>query len=601
MNTTKDDQGGQSILSLSFGSFKIDELKDFQPAVVLPVKRPPNNNKPSTAPKPHGVNLSTNNANALTCTQNINGLALPLTSKKNETQNVLHPPSSPVAPPPPSHHSTPPLEAAAIQPRPIKDEQYISTPVPKSWAFVVGASPKTPRPIEVKPPPSEIGPSASCVTSPRSVVSLIVNNGANTQLTSRQTDHKSPPSAPAPILDLLRDFPTVPPLVLQPRGLVNPTNTCFMNVVLQSLMNCHIFVYLLSKLNAMDLPKEQYHVLSKFLQLFHEFKTPPALLSQSKGSPAAKQKHANLLLAKPLLPDFFFDLFTAFGKRAGTVVKDGEHVRQQDAQEFLCFLLDSMHEELLSMDNEIPEKEERKSAEIHGEDKSAESDGWEEVGRKNTTSIILTKDTYSPSPISHIFGGKLRSSVRKQGDKASVTIQPFYCLPLDIEPPQVKTLEDALTLFMSPEMLEGYTCSKRNVEIHASKQTTLEQLPKVLILVLKRFTYDSSQAHKLDKHVSFPSHLAIRSSFLSHDRVATDAQRQYKLFAVASHHGKVPAKGHYTCDININDHWFHFDDTSVISVPPQTVQSRKAYILFYKQLDPITSQKEDECKKIKIQ
>lgn len=87
-----------------------------------------------------------------------------------------------------------------------------------------------------------------------------------------------------------------------------------------------------------------------------------------------------------------------------------------------------MHEEWLAS------KQNSKTSGKGPSRESTDSGEWEQVGRKNKSAIILTKESeIHTSPITDIFGGQLRSSVKKHGDKASVTIQPFYCLPLDIE------------------------------------------------------------------------------------------------------------------------------------------------------------------------
>jgi len=340
------------------------------------------------------------------------------------------------------------------------------------------------------------------------------------------------------------------------------------NVVLQSLMHCNVFVQLLNKIAASNFPSKKLPVFTKFAQLNNEFKP-------SKNFPP-----------QPLLPEFFYDLLLPFSERTGVPYKTGDQVNQQDAQEFMNFLLDLMHEEL------VPLLTKADKAGQNGHQQEENSEEWEEVGKKNKSAIIVSKgESFAVSPITLIFGGKLRSIVRMhhQGAKPSVTIQPFYCLHLDIDVPQVKTIEDALTLFMSPEQLEGYQ-DKRNVEVSAQKQTTIEQLPRVMLLHLKRFAYDTSQALKLDKFVSFPLHLKVKS-FLSSEKKATDAEKQYSLFAVVSHHGKVPAKGHYTCDVYHHHHhhhqggeWIEFDDNHVSRVTQKVVQGRTAYLLLYQQL-----------------
>jgi len=376
--------------------------------------------------------------------------------------------------------------------------------------------------------------------------------------------HKVPvPVVQPPPLSLLQFqdlFKNAPQSTLVSRGLSNPTNTCFVNVVLQSLMHSNVFLQLVDRVATNNFPTNMIPVFSKFIQLNKEFKP-------SKRQPPP-----------PLLPEFFFDLLLPFSERTGIPHKTGDSINQQDAQEFMTFLLDMMHEELL------PLLDMHEKVEQNGQEPEEESEEWEEVGKKNKSAIIVSKgESFAASPISLIFGGKLRSIVKRQGAKSSVTIQPFYCLHLDIDVPQVKNIEDALTLFMSPEQLEGYTCSKRNVEVQAQKQTTIEQLPRVMMLHLKRFAYDTSQAHKLDKFVSFPLRLAVKNSFLSTEKIATEAQKQYSLFAVVSHHGKVPAKGHYTCDIFSKGEWLEFDDSHVSRVTSKFVLSRKAYLLLYQQ------------------
>lgn len=238
-----------------------------------------------------------------------------------------------------------------------------------------------------------------------------------------------------------------------------------------------------------------------------------------------------------------------------------------------------MHEEFLS--TEKSEKGKAKVKALNSNDTDS-GDEWKQVGRKNKTSIILTKENeFKASPISQIFGGQLRSSVKRQGGKASDTIQPFYCLHLDIEVPQVRSLDDALSLFMSPELLEGYTCSKNNIEVQASKRMTLERLPSVLVVHFKRFSYTEDHALKIEKHVLFPVHLDIKNAFLSHDLPIES--RAYSLFAIVSHHGQHLAKGHYTCDIYSpkDSEWLHFDDGHVSRVSPKVVQTRQAYLLMY--------------------
>lgn len=182
--------------------------------------------------------------------------------------------------------------------------------------------------------------------------------------------------------------------------------------------------------------------------------------------------------------------------------------RQEDAQEFLSFVMDQMHDELLKLEGKIASNRANSSLVS-----SVEDDEWETVGPKNKSAVTRTQ-SFLPSELSHIFGGQLKSVVKAKGkdsplginivflvslswfclyfyfifwlggsggccilaylevslnlescfyyissgvgNKASATIQPFLLLHLDIQPQSVHTIEDALHLFSAAEYLEGY-------------------------------------------------------------------------------------------------------------------------------------------------
>lgn len=53
-------------------------------------------------------------------------------------------------------------------------------------------------------------------------------------------------------------------------------------------------------------------------------------------------------------------------------------------------------------------------------------------GTRNKSTITRTTD-FGRSPISDIFGGKLRLRVHREGDHSSDNIEPFFTLKLVIE------------------------------------------------------------------------------------------------------------------------------------------------------------------------
>ena len=74
----------------------------------------------------------------------------------------------------------------------------------------------------------------------------------------------------------------------------------------------------------------------------------------------------------------------------------------------------------------------------------------------------------------------------------------------------MNSVRDALACLVSKEPLTGYVCSKTGQEVEASRQTTLEELPPILILHLKCFVYDKSGGcQKLLKRVDFTADLEL--------------------------------------------------------------------------------------------
>ncbi|KAJ8904904.1 hypothetical protein NDN08_001418 [Rhodosorus marinus] len=353
-----------------------------------------------------------------------------------------------------------------------------------------------------------------------------------------------------------------------PRGLVNGGNRCFVNVVIQSLLSCLPFRQLLVTLECVP-PDEKTPLLESFVYLSAE-------LFKDEGD----FKRG----LEPVRPDFFFarapNPSQGRGSREDSFLALMTGDSQEDAQEFLVHALDQLHEETLP------------GSVVKSTTVDDDGGGWHEVGLRGRN-VVVQRNEFVPSCISSIFGGLQRSELRRYQQKPSVTREPFMCLQLDIENSHVLRLEDALTLYFEPESLEDYTLESSKETVEAKKHYTLDRLPRVLILNLKRFSYnpEARQGTKIMKRIDYPEELDIQLSFLSSNFVApTPEQRKYKLTSVVTHIGKDMVGGHYTCDVKIGNEqgeriagseWLHCDDSTISPVNRNAVFNSQAYLLFY--------------------
>ncbi|MCE3217197.1 Ubiquitin carboxyl-terminal hydrolase 24 [Datura stramonium] len=360
---------------------------------------------------------------------------------------------------------------------------------------------------------------------------------------------------------------------LLPRGLVNLGNLCFLNATLQALLSCSPFVHLLQELKSRDITEAGYPTLHAFVQFISNFGifTDSSMNKKETIVPEIGLPFRPLMF-ESVLKNFTPDVLNSLTGRP----------RQEDAQEFLSYLMHQMHDELLKLEGQIPNGVGRNSSLVSSTDDEEEDDDWETVGPRNRTAVTRTQ-SFVPSKLSEIFGGQLKSVVKAKGNKASATVQPFLLLHLNIYPELICSIEDALRMFSAPEALEGYrtSASGKAEVVSASKSVKILELSDIMVLHLMRFSYGTEGSTKLHKPVHFPLELVFGRELLA----SSSEGRRYELVATITHHGRDPSKGHYTADArHPSGKWLRYDDVSVTAIPTSKVLHDQAYILFYKQL-----------------
>ncbi|XP_029463949.1 ubiquitin carboxyl-terminal hydrolase 10 isoform X2 [Rhinatrema bivittatum] len=396
------------------------------------------------------------------------------------------------------------------------------------------------------------------------------------------------------------------PVSLQPRGLINKGNWCYINATLQALVACPPMYHLMKSIPMYA--KEQRPCTStpmtdSFVRLMNEFTNMP-VPSKAKQAPGEK-------IVRDIRPGAAFE--PTYIYKLLTVIKTSlsEKGRQEDAEEYLGFILNGLHEEMLELkkllfpqsekisvsngpETQVGNEDDEQQQLLQQQDEQGEGseDEWEQVGPRNKSSVTRQAD-FVQTLITDIFGGHIRSVVYQQSSKESATLQPFFTLQLDIQSDKIRTVQDALESLVARESVQGYT-TKTKQEVEISRRVTLEELPPVLVLHLKRFVYEKTGGcQKLIKTVEYPVDLEISKDLLSPGVKSKifKGQRTYRLFAVVYHHGNSATGGHYTTDvfqIGLNG-WLRIDDQAVKVINQYQVvkpsAERTAYLLYYRRVD----------------
>uniref|UniRef100_A0A673NJB2 Ubiquitin carboxyl-terminal hydrolase n=1 Tax=Sinocyclocheilus rhinocerous TaxID=307959 RepID=A0A673NJB2_9TELE len=349
-------------------------------------------------------------------------------------------------------------------------------------------------------------------------------------------------------------------------GLRNLGNTCFMNAILQSLSNIQVFSCYFKELPSVALRsgktagRRMYHTRSQgdsSVSLVEEFRK--ILCSLWQGSQTAFSPDALFYVIWKIMPSF-------------------RGYQQQDAHEFLRYLLDHLHREMQGSKNGLPSPALSPDRPKHASESKCCING---------TSTIVTS----------VFGGVLQNEVYCLiCGTESRKFDPFLDLSLDIpsqfrikftkdqEPGPTCTLNDCLRSFTDLEELdetELYMCHKCKKRQKSTKKFWIQKLPKVLCLHLKRFHWTAFLRNKIDTYVEFPMHGLDMKSFLLEPENSLPERCLYDLAAVVVHHGSGIGSGHYTAYGLHEGRWYHFNDSTVTLVSEEAVLKAKAYILFY--------------------
>uniref|UniRef100_A0A673KAP1 Ubiquitin carboxyl-terminal hydrolase n=1 Tax=Sinocyclocheilus rhinocerous TaxID=307959 RepID=A0A673KAP1_9TELE len=326
-------------------------------------------------------------------------------------------------------------------------------------------------------------------------------------------------------------------------GLRNLGNTCFMNSILQCLSNTQsLRDYCLHNSHRRDLNNNNHTNTA----LMEEFAKLIQTMWTSSSSEAVSPSEFKTQIQR------FAPRFVGYN--------------QQDAQEFLRFLLDGLH-------NEVNRVTVRPRGNMEDFDHLPD----EEKGKKMWAKYLERED----SKIVDLFVGQLKSSLTcSECGYCSTVFDPFWDLSLPIAKKGYGevSLMDCMRLFTKEDVLDGDekpTCYRCKARRRCTKKFTVQKFPKILVLHLKRFSEARIRTSKLSTFVNFPMKDLDLREFAS-DRSSSAV---YNLYAVSNHSGTTMG-GHYTayCCNPENGEWYTYNDSRVTPMSASQVRSSDAYV-----------------------
>ena len=184
---------------------------------------------------------------------------------------------------------------------------------------------------------------------------------------------------------------------------------------------------------------------------------------------------------------------------------------------------------------------------------------------KIENSLKKTKFKYI---VSDVFSGKTCSSLICENCKhISNRFEDYYNLTLEVK--NINNLKDSLQKLNVPEIISDFKCSNCEQKVTINKITSLNKLPNVLVVHLKRFYLDYETFHtkKINSKFEFPKQLNLKhfcaeeitKNFANNNTEnetieiynREDSYYEYELKGINVHTGSADG-GHYFSFIDVN-------------------------------------------------
>ncbi|KAL4341711.1 hypothetical protein GQ457_08G001600 [Hibiscus cannabinus] len=186
----------------------------------------------------------------------------------------------------------------------------------------------------------------------------------------------------------------------------------------------------------------------------------------------------------------------------------------------------------------------------------------------------------------HVLASWPKNYVKKYETQLLSSLpQIFKSCFLAKRPQESVSLYKCLEAFLMEEPLgpeDMWYCPGCKEQRQASKKLDLWRLPEILVIHLKRFSYNRFLKNKLETYVDFPIDNLDLSNYIGFKN--GDLSNRYMLYAVSNHYGSMGG-GHYTAFVHHGGgRWYEFDDSHVYPIGPEKIKTSAAYLLFYRRV-----------------
>ena len=339
-------------------------------------------------------------------------------------------------------------------------------------------------------------------------------------------------------------------------GLRNRGNTCYLNTSIQCLSNVELLKnYFTSDNYLLDLNNRYDKVKEKKLNEIFLSKEFAKLI-----------KVLWLSTSRFIDPKNFHELMQKMDERF-------IGFEEQDSQEALSFILDSLHEGL------------KYNVKINYRGKIENS-----LDKIMVESIENWKSNFKDgySIISELFFGQFLNKIisLEKNNKNKTISKKFEMFSILSIPIYGNTLYESMEKYFEKEKLESkYLDEKTNNYIDVYKHIRLIRIPKYLIIVLKRYINSNGFFIKSNGIITFPiDDLDLSLYTEGYDKIKSNL----RLISVGCHTGCLNGGHYYTICRHINNNWYKYDDEHVseysLNLKNNTI-FKEGYILIYEKID----------------